>query len=199
MSAIAESLRRQRLPLLTVAVVLVLGAVAWVLISQTTSEHLTRPDYPIAAPAVEQADWKLEYSAEGRSGKLTKAQQERNATQKAKVAALVKSVYDAIFLEPIGLDLLVKESFSAEAARSISTDKLGFPKGATDVKTTTRRAHIALDAETADFAIGEIAVVAKAEVGAKQVDIEHRSTLWLERMEDGWKVVAFDLEQGPAK
>ena len=199
MSAIAESLRRQRLPLLTIATVLVLGAVAWVLISQTTSKHLTTPDYPIAAPAVEQADWKLEHSLEGRFGKLTKPQQARLEAQRPKVAALVQNIYDAIFLEPVGLNLLVKESFSTEAARSISTDKLGFPKGATDVKTTKRRAHIALDAQTADFAIGRISIVAEAEVGGKQVDIEHRSTLWLERREDGWKVIAFDLEQGPAK
>lgn len=135
MSAIAESLRRQRLPLLTIAAVLVLGTVAWVMISNTTSEHLTSPDYPVAAPAVEQADWKFNHTLEGRFGKLTKSQQEQLAVQRPKVVALVQSIYDGIFIEPSELERVIKDSFSAAAARSIHTDKLGFPRGATEVKT----------------------------------------------------------------
>ena len=199
MSAIAENLRRQRLPLLTIAACIVGGAVAWVLISNATSQHLTTPDHPVAAPAVEQADWRLEYTAEGRFGKLTEAQKARYAAQKEKVAVLVQSVYDGIFLEPSRLKDVLKSSFSAAAADSIHTDKLGFPNGATEVRTTKRRAHVALDAQTADFAIGRIEVVAEAKVNDRTVDVAHRSTLWLERADAGWKVIAFDLEQGPAK
>lgn len=199
MSAIAENLRRQRLPLLTIAACVVGGAVAWALISNATSEHLTTSERTVAAPAVEQAEWRVEYTAQGRFGKLTKAQRERYATQKKNVATLVQSFYDGIFLEPAQLDKVLKGSFSAAAANSIHPDKLGFPEGATEVKTIKRSAHVALDAQTSDYAIGRIAVVAEAGVGGRTVDIEHESTLWLERVDTGWKVIAFDLEQGPAK
>ena len=199
MSAIAENLRRQRLPLLTIAACIVGGAIAWMLISSATSEHLTNPDYPVAAPAVEQADWRVEYAAEGRFGKLTDAQKARYAAQREKVAALVQNIYDGIFLEPTRLNDVLKTSFSAAAAGSIHTDKLGFPNGATEVRTIKRRAHVALDAQTADFAIGRIEVVAEATVDDRTVDVAHKSTLWLERADAGWKVIAFDLEQGPAK
>ena len=199
MSAIAESLRRQRLPLLTIAAVLVLGAVAWVVVSETTSKHLSQSDYPVAAPAIEQADWNISYAAEGRFGKLTKSQRDRYATQKEKAAVLVQGVYDGIFLEAARLEQLVEDSFSSDAARSLETSKLGFPRGATDVKTTKRRARIALDASTADYAIGRVTVLAEATVDERNIEIEHRSTLWMERGDSGWKVIAFDLEQGPSR
>ena len=198
MSAIAENLRRQRLPLLTVIAVVVLGAVAWVLISRTTADHLTNPSYPSAAAAVEQVKWEIDYKAEGRFGKLSKAQLAAYATQKEKVGALVEDIYDGIFLDPARLDELVKQSFSADAARSFDAKKLGFPPGATEVTATERSAHIALDSGTADFAISRVTIVAEATVEEKTVTVEHESTLWLERS-DGWKVIAFDLEQGPAK
>lgn len=199
MSAIAESLRRQRLPLLTIVAVLVLGTTAWVLVSRTTSEHLGRPDYPVAAPAIEQAEWRVDFTAQGRFGKLSNAQRDSYAAQKEKAAALVQGVYDGIFLEAARLEQLVKDSFSSDAARSLDTAKLAFPSGATDVKTTRRRARIALDASTADFAIGRVTVLAEASVGERLIEIEHRSTLWMERGSDGWKVIAFEMEQGPTK
>ena len=199
MSAIADSLRRQRLPLLTIVVVTIAAVVAWALVSRTTAEHLTRPGFPVAAPEIEQARWEIDYSAEGRFGKLSKFQRDRYAAQKVKSAALVTGIYDGIFLEPQRVEDLIKVSFSGEAAQRLNAKKLGFPPGATEVTTTRRRAHIALDAATADFAIGRIRVVAEATIGNKTEKVDHRSTLWLERSDNGWKVIAFDLEQGPAK
>jgi hypothetical protein len=36
-------------------------------------------------------------------------------------------------------------------------------------------------------------------MGSKTEKVDHRSTLWLERSDNGWKVIAFDLKQSPAK
>lgn len=199
MSAIAESLRRQRMPLLTIAAIVLLGAVAWAAVSRTTADHLSRPDYPVAAPAIEQAEWRIDYAAQGRFGKLTKDQLARYAAQKVKAAALVQGVYDGIFLQAARLQQLIRDSFSADAARSLEAQKFGFPAGATDVKTTRRRARIALDAGTADYAIARVTVLAGGTVGKRTVEVEHRSTLWMERGEGGWKVIAFDLKQAPSR
>lgn len=201
MSAIAENMRRQRLPLLGLAVVLVamLGAGIWVLVSQAASDRSGQPRYPVAAPAVEQAPWRFEYSAEGRFGKLSKAQRDRYAAQKEKVAALLTTIYDGIFLEPSRLERAIRDSFSSDAARSLDTKGLVFPNTATDVKATRRWARIGLDAQGADFAVGRVKVVAAASVADRPVKVEHRSTLWLERANGDWKVIAFDVEQGPAR
>ncbi|MBW3594163.1 MAG: hypothetical protein KY391_01185 [Actinobacteria bacterium] len=199
MSAIAESLRRQRLPLLTIAVVVAVGTIAWALVSRATSQHLTRPDYPVAAPAVEQAEWKIDYSAGGRFGKMTKKQSARYAAQKARAGSLVQALYDGIFLDPAGLKATVKESFAADAARSFDAERLGFPSAATDVKTIRRTARIALDARTAAHAIGHVAIVAEARLEKRTVQIKHTSTLWMERSDNKWRVIAFDVTQKPAK
>ncbi len=198
MSAIAENLRRQRLPLLTIAVVLALGAVAWVFVARATSEHLTQPAPPVAAPAIEQAEWKIDYTA-ARSGKLTKAQHARYVARKDAVAGLVQGLYDAIFLEPARLQQVVKAAFTSDGARSLRADRLGFPSGATDVTTTSRKADIALDARTAASAIARVSVTAEATLGDRTEMIAHRSTLWIERANGGWRVIAFDVKQGPRK
>lgn len=199
MSAIAENLRRQRLPLLTIVAVLVAAAGAWVLLSQTAVDHRSQPDPPTAAPALEQAPWKIEFTAEGRFGKLSKAQREGYSNQKEKVAAVLTGIYEAVYLEPARLDEVVKASFSRDAARSLEAKGLSFPGGATEVKTTRRRAHIGLDSQKANFAVGRVTVFAEATVAERDVNVEHHSTLWLERAKGNWKVIAFDVEQGPAK
>ncbi len=198
MSAIAESLRRQRLPLLTIALLVALGMVAWTFTSRTTTSSVTAPAAPVAAPAIEQAEWKIDYST-ARSGKLTKAQQQRYAEQRVKAATLVRSLYDGIFLEPARVEEIVKQSFTSDGARTFRPDRLGFPSGARDVTTVTRKADIALDATTTRAAIARVAIVAEATLGDRTEDIDHRSTLWMERGENGWRVIAFDVKQGPAK
>ena len=200
MSAIAENLRRQRYPLLTIAALAVLAAGIWIMLFQArAADHNTQSDLPVAAPAVEQAPWKIQFSAEGRFGKLSKAQRESYANQKENVAAVVTGIYDAIFIEPAKLDEAIEATFSRDAARSLAAKDLSFPTGATEVTTTRRRASIGLAADNADFAVGKVTVFAEATIGERQVDVEHHSTLWLERADGDWKVIAFDVKQGPAR
>ena len=200
MSAIAENLRRQRFPLLTIAALLIAAiGVWWLALSQSATHHESGTDLPIAAPAVDQAPWKIQYSAEGRFGKLSKAQRESYANQKENVAGVLTSIYDAVFIEPSQLDDVINASFSRDAARSLTAKDLSFPTGATEVTTTRRRANIGLAADNADFAIGKVTVFAEAKVGERRLEVEHHSTLWLERADGDWKVIAFDVEQGPAR
>ena len=199
MSAIQESFRKQRTPLLAIAIAIVLGAGAWLVISQTTAEHLTNPEYPTAAPAIEQAAWKVDYSDSGRVTGLSNKEKARYSLQRDRVGDVVTDIYDGIFLNPAQLDDLIKRFFSSDAASSIGKAKLGLPAGASEVTTTKRKAKIGLDASTADFAIAKVLIVADAKADDREVTIEHSSTLWLERSDNDWKVIAFDLEQGPTK
>ena len=199
MSAIQESFRKQRTPLVAIAIALLLGAGAWLVISQTTAEHLTNPEYPTAAPSIEQAPWKVEFSKSGRVTGLSNKQQARYTLQRDRVGDVVTDIYDGIFLNPAQLDDLIKRFFSSEAASSIGKAKLGLPAGASEVTTIKRKAEIGLDASTTDFAIAEVLIVAKATADDREVKVEHSSTLWLERFDNDWKVIAFDLEQGPTK
>ena len=198
MSTIAENLRRQRLPLLTIGLLLAATTGIWVFLDQSAIQR-ERTDLPVAAPAVEQAPWKIEYSAEGRFGKLSKAQRDSYANQKENVAALITGIYDAIYIEPAQLAKVIESSFSGDAARSLKAEGLSFPSGATEVKTTRRNARISLDAQKANFAVGRVTVSAAATVDQRTVNIEHRSTLWMELADGDWKVIAFDVEQGPAR
>ncbi len=199
MSAIAEGLRRQRVSLLGFTIAMLVGAAAWAVISRTTAEHLTASDYPVAAPDVEQAAWEVDYSSTGGFGQVSKQAKARYSTEKMRVGDAVTDIYDGIFLTPATLPEVIKRSFTIDAARSIDVKKLGFPAGASDVTTTTRAVEIALDATTARFAVSEVTIVAEASVENRVVEIKHQSTLWLERMEGTWKVVAFEVEQGPRK
>jgi hypothetical protein len=199
MSTIAENLRRQRLPLLTIGLLLAATTGIWVFLDQSAIHQRERTDLPVAAPAIEQAQWKIEYAAEGRFGKLTKTQRESYANQKENVAALITGIYDAIYIEPAQLAKVIESSFSSDAARSLKAEGLSFPSGATEVKTTRRNARISLDAQKANFAVGRVTVHAAATVGKRTINIEHRSTLWLELADGDWKVIAFDVEQGPAR
>ena len=199
MSTIAENLRRQRLPLLTIGLLLAATTGIWVFLDQSAIDRREGTDLPVAAPAVEQAEWKIEYSAEGRFGKLTKAQRESYANQKENVAALITGIYDAIYIEPSQLAKVIQSSFSGDAARSLKAEGLSFPSGATEVKTTKRTVRVSLDAQKANFAVGRVTVDAAATIDKRTVNIEHRSTLWLELADGDWKVIAFDVEQGPAR
>lgn len=199
MSTIAENLRRQRLPLLTIGLLLAATTGIWVFLDQSAIDRREQTDLPVAAPAVDQAPWKFEYSAEGRFGKLTKTQRDSYANQKENVAALITGIYNAIYIEPAQLAQVIESSFSSDAARSLKAEGLSFPSGATEVRTTRRSARIALDAQKANFAVGRVSVQATATVDKRTVDIEHRSTLWLELVDGDWKVIAFDVEQGPAR
>ncbi|MGH2807357.1 MAG: hypothetical protein ACRDKT_08775 [Actinomycetota bacterium] len=199
MSAIAEGLRRQRMPLMAGLLALALAALVWVALV-TTGDHRTTVATPesVAAPEVVQPDWRMDVSVEGRQGKLTKADKDAFNKARPALATLIEDVYDGIFLEPGTLDDVIAQTFTKKAAASLPKD-LGFPAGVANVEILRRRAHVGVEARGARHAAAELTVVAKAEVNERTVKLRHDATLWLEKESGDWKVIGYDVTQRPLK
>ena len=198
MSAIAESLRRQWIPVAGLGLV-VIAAIVWLLTLHYTSAVAPTSNLPHAAPAIEQAPWKVTRTIEGKPGKLSDAQKKTIEARGAGAIGLVKNVFDGIFLEPGTLDDVVKNDFSADAAHSLNARHLGFPDGSTDVKTLARQARVGIDGSHVKFATAAVNIVATADTGNKLVKVAQHATLWIERDGAQWQVIAFDVQQRPTK
>jgi hypothetical protein len=147
-------------------------------------------------PDLPQATWEMSVHASGVDGKLTAPEKKALEGQRPELQALVKRVYDSLFIHPNRLADTLKENFAEPAA--VALRRAG--AGATEpgrVATTLRRATIGIEATGgARMAVASVTVRA---VGDNSADpVVHRSALWLERARGDWKVVAFDLRQGPA-
>jgi hypothetical protein len=196
-SAIAEGLKRQRMPLMAGLLAAILAALVWLSIA-TTQHHTAEPVVPdsVAAPGIVQPDWRMEVSVEGREGKLTKADKAAFNRARPELASLIEDVYDGIFLEPGTFNDVVAQSFTKAAASSLPKE-LGFPKGASEVEILRRRANVGIQARGSRHAAAKITVAAKALIGEESTRLLHQATLWLERDEGDWKVIGFDVAQHP--
>lgn len=155
----------------------------------------------IAAPGVKQADWSLQTFPAGGAGvgKLTKADKARLGAQRAPLAALVTEVYDALFLEPAQVNRVLRARFAAPAARQALDSKLGMPSSATEVKIKRRDARVGIHMQGASRAAARVVVAGHALVKGRRVKFHHKAILWLERTRKTWKVIAFDVAQGPRR
>jgi hypothetical protein len=198
-SVIANGLKRQRLPLLAIMSAVVMAGLVWLSLAETRTPSPSTTDGSVAAPGIKQPDWKLNVSVEGRLGKLTAADKAAFNKARPQVVALIQDLYDSIFLNTGSVDELVATTFSREAAASLEETKLGLPSEAIDVRIIRRAAAIGLEAKGSRHAAAQVTVIAKGAVDGTTVRVRHASTLWLERTGRGWKVIAFEVNQGPLK
>ena len=198
MSVIADGLKRQRLPLMAILAAIVMAGLVWLSLVETRTPS-TSTGGSVAAPGVRQPDWKIDVSVEGRLGKLTAADKAAFNKARPMVVTLVEDLYDSIFLNTASLDELVRTTFTRGAAASLKETKLGLPADAVDVEIIRRAADIGLEASGSRHAAAEVTVIAKGAVDGTPVKVRHASTLWLERQGPDWKVIAFEVTQGPLK
>lgn len=200
MSAIAEGLKRQRMPLMAALLALAIGALVWLGLMTTQDHTTTTPTSPqsVAAPEVVQPEWRMDVSVEGRQGKLTKADKAAFNRARPAVATLIEDVYDGIFLEPGTLKDVIGQTFTKDAASSLPKE-IGFPQGVSEVEILRRRAQVGIEARGARHAAAEITLAAKGVVNEKPVRLVHEATLWLARDKGEWKVIGFDVAQRPLK
>lgn len=146
-------------------------------------------------PELPQATWEMSIHASGVDGKLSPAQEKAVDRQRPRLRSLVMKIYDSLFVHPNRLSDTLKENFSEPAAIALKRAKAGATEPG-KVSTTLRRASIGIQAGGgARLAVASVTVRAVGDGGDRPV--VHRSALWLERAKSGWKVVAFDLQQGP--
>ncbi len=143
-----------------------------------------------------QAKWKITTHVSGVPDEVTKAQARTVARQRPALVALVKDVYDAVFLHRDRLPEELKQNFTAAAARAFRRSGAGAARAGV-ASTSYRSAEIGIGAtDGARLAVATVSIRA----GADKPDASrflHRSTLWLKRSAADWRVVAFTIDQAP--
>jgi hypothetical protein len=151
----------------------------------------------IAAPEFTQPAWQIDAFPAGAAGKITKNEKEMVAKQRGPLQDVVTSVYDSLFLQPAALEKAVKSSFAKGAAEEMMRTHAGLSPDASEVRIARRVARIGIEADGARLAAAKVKVVARAEVAGHEVEIKHSSILWLQRASGEWKVIGFEVDQGP--
>jgi hypothetical protein len=162
------------------------------------SPELRRPG-PAGVPDIEHARWRVDKFSAGSLGRATKADRRRLKVQGPKVGALVRSIYDTLFLQPARTERVVRARFATPAARSFMRTGAGLPPGAERVALVSRRARIGIDARTTSRAVASVLLRATGWRDAQRFRLLHRATLWVERSPGGWRVFAYDIAQEPAR
>ena len=150
-----------------------------------------------AAPAAEQAPWRVKSFAAGALGKIAGDAKATAERQLSDVEKLVRGVYDAELMNPRDLPKVVEKSFTQSAAASFERARLGVPKGATDVTSTKRAARIGVNVAGARSASAEVTISVVGRLKGETLRLDQRSTLWMQRLDGRWKVVGYDVAQGP--
>jgi hypothetical protein len=151
-----------------------------------------------AVPPIPQARWRVTTFPAGKLAGLTPKDRRRIREQKPRLAGLVRSVYDVLFLRPQDERDALRARFARSAARSFaSLRRVGAPPTVARVKTLLREARIGIQAPGARRAVALVNVRARGLAGQREWRVSHTSTLWLERARGGWRVIAFDVDQHP--
>lgn len=145
-------------------------------------------------PSIAQAPWKINSHPTAGFGKSTQKQRKALRRVAPKVAATVRNVYDAMLVSRKQLRTEARRWMTGFAARELRR-KTPIPRSLTAIETTRRRAWIGIDAGSRQRAAARVEIKFKAERGKKRLRFVHRGTLWLERRDRGWQVIAFDIFQ----
>ncbi len=154
-----------------------------------------RSEPPRTEPTIDHAAWKLRVSRAGTPGQLTKQAKARLEAQRPKVKQVVKTAYDAIFLD----QKMPARAFTDLARHAFQKTRATLPQKSERVRLLWRRARIGLQADSARRASAQVTVVASGISGERKFKLSHRASLWLERKEQGWKIAAFDMNRRPLK
>ncbi|HWL65839.1 MAG TPA: hypothetical protein VNP73_07685 [Actinomycetota bacterium] len=198
MSFVVPSQRRLVWPL---AVALAAAAVTGLaLYLPTRSHHVpTSPGAP-AVVAATVADWELAIYPAGSAGLggVSKKAKARVEAQRKPLATLIQDLYDALFLDPTKLEKAIGIHLEKTAGAALIKDA-GLPKGLDELEITTRKARVGISVAGADNAAAKVKITGVATRDGRRTGFKHESTLWLERSHKEWKVIAFDLKQGPKR
>lgn len=187
-------MKKTRWSLLAAALSVVGLATFWVL----APEWATRGSAPDAAGrrAIPQAAWEVKAYAAPNADGITRADRQVFQRERDEVVGLIQRLYEALFLRPGEVDRVVRRSLSPPASKALSESRMGLHEGVEDVRTTARFVRIGIQSDGGLRAAAVVRVEAHALRRSSPVEIWHRARLWMEKTPGGWKVVAFDAEQG---
>ena len=196
MSIVAERRRTWLLPA-GISLAVAIAASAALLLLAKHAQTTTSAQPFTAAPAAEQAKWEVKTFAAGAIAKVAKADKAAADKQLGPVEHLVRDVYDTQLMDPKDLPKVLQSSFTRAAATTFEKAHLGVPKGATDVRSTTRKARIGVNVAGAKSAAAEVTISLVGNLKGEKLRLQQHSTLWMERLEGKWQVVGYDVSQGP--
>jgi hypothetical protein len=180
-------------PLLVAFSVAALSAL-WLLAADRVSigaDRGTRGD-----AAIPQAAWEVKaYPAPNAAG-ITKADRAVFLRERDDVVDRIKGLYEALFLKPEAVERTVRTALTPAAAKVLAGSRVGLHDRVEDVATTVRFVKVGIQVEEGLRAAAVVRVEARALRKSSPIHVWHRAKLWLEKEDAGWKVVAFDAEQG---
>jgi hypothetical protein len=180
---------------ITLALAVAISPAVYVFLERSRTTTPARPFTP--APAAEQAPWVIKTFPAGAISKIGKSERELAANRADAVEGIVKDVYNAELMDPGSLPKVLDRSFTPQAAKGFAKAGLGVPKGASDVRSTTRRARIGVDVVSGRAAAADVKISLVGELKGDTVKITQRATLWMQRDQRHWRVVGYDVKQGP--
>lgn len=156
------------------------------------------PRERVVTVARDQAPWQITLGAKvmGRSAKG--AGGAGISAERSAIAASVAEVYDAVFLDG-DVDSALTSHFTPEAARRLAASDIGWPEDATRISLRKRKARVALQFDSGRRGVATVKIAGRALVDGERMRIFHRSTLWLEKSEGRWTIIAFDATQFPVR
>lgn len=201
MSVAARAQRKLSLPWSALALVLTAAiaatTTAMLLVETRPAAERREEMRPVTATA-QQAPWQISRSKRlGGPPNRPQAQAAWRAGHSA-VAAATKEIYDAMFLEG-NVEGAVGRYLSRGAAAKMAASGFGWETEATRRRIIKRKARIALQLDGGARAVVTVKVASRARLDNERVRIFHRSILWFERAKNGWRVIAFDAMQEPAR
>lgn len=197
MSIVATARRRSWLLPAGIALALVIAVTPAVYVLWQQSRSTTPAPPFTTAPAADQAPWVVKTFPAGALAKIGKSERALVEKRADAVEGIVKDVYNAELMDPGGLRDVLGRAFTAKAAASFVKAGLGVPKGATDVRSTARRARIGVDIVGGRAAAADVKISLVGELKGERLAITQRATLWMQRDQRHWRVVGYDVRQGP--
>lgn len=155
------------------------------------------PTTPSGTPIVEQAPWRIEVAPAGATGRISKSQRAAVARQKVGASALVQEVYDALLLDQGSLTKVVDGRFTEEAGAAFVRASKGILPAADELKLKRRIARVGIDVNGANRAAARVRIKVSATDGGREAIALNTATLWMERGERGWFVIAYEVDQRP--
>jgi hypothetical protein len=194
MSTIVSSDRRIWVPMV-IALALIVGGLVAVLNLPTSIAGMSLVDP--SRPAIPQAKWVIRAYPAGALGKVKGKELKQLERQEPAIRDLIRSVYDAAFIDHDSLKEALNRGFIDSAANALISARVGFPSSVSSVRTLKREASVDIDARRADHAAATVRILAKGQLGDRVVKISHRSLLWMEKDNGKWRVIGFELTQEP--
>jgi hypothetical protein len=145
-------------------------------------------------PSIPQARWQIASRPSATLGKATKKHRKAVRELSPNVEHAVRDIYDAMILSRTQLLKAARQWMTPLAARELRASP-PIPSQLKQVRTLRRRADIGIDVRTRRRAAAKVAIVFRAVRGKERMSFAHRGTLWLERMDGKWQIIAFDIDQ----